>query len=202
MEEQIGNPAPKKIRKGKSKPALFISVGILVAAICMIVASVICLPRDKIIKTKGGNVVEVIAFENGGLLYAASDGTVAVMNGKRKVEKVYNIVSAVGERVGFGKGILRKFYKDADSDNYWGLISVIDGESSTWLFKATENGENFIIDDAVIFTGDADSVNFLERGGYLLFGSADSLSYEVFRKRFVCADARYETLQVFAGRLR
>ena len=76
MEEQIGNPAPKKIRKGKSKPALFISVGILVAAICMIVASVICLPRDKIIKTKGGNVVEVIAFENGGLLYAASDGTV------------------------------------------------------------------------------------------------------------------------------
>lgn len=167
MEEQIGNLAPKKIRKGKSKPALFISVGILVAAICMIVASVICLPRDKIIKTKGGNVVEVIAFENGGLLYAASDGTVAVMNEKRNVEKVYNIVSAVGERVGFGKGILRKFYKDADSDNYWGLISVTDGESSTWLFKATENGENFIIDDAVIFTGDADSVNFLERGGYL-----------------------------------
>ena len=166
MEEQIGASRPKKFRAGKSGIALFASVGVLVAAICTIVASVVCLPRDKIIKTRGDNVVEVVTYADGDWLYAASDGTVALMNERKTPEKYYDFVGMVGEKVGFEKGILRKFYK-GDGDNYWGLITVTEGESDSWLFKAKKNGDEFVIDDTVKFGGAADSVDMLERDGYL-----------------------------------
>lgn len=172
-----------KKQVSKSKLWMFIFAGLLVVSIALAVWMATLMPKERTYEAPSGNIIDVVPLESSGWLYATSDGTLVKMADNDNVGDTYNVVQRAEEKYGMKPGILRKFYKEDDSNYLWFFTSYLDeeGNSSSYLFQAELKGGDVELITYTPFEGNLDNIFLVENQGYLYVATSGKQVAELFK---------------------
>lgn len=185
----------KKRQMRKSKLWMFIFAGVFVVSIGLSVWLSSMMPRERTFEAQSGNIIDVVSNGSEGLLYATSDGTIVKMSDDNEVQNTFNVTAMIKQNYNLEAGVLRKFYKEEDSDHLWFFTSHLDeaGNSKSYLFQALQGEEEITLAEYTVFDGNLDNIRILEQDGYLYVITSGKQVAELFK--FNVADIKAGVVQ-------
>ena len=179
----------------KSKLWMFIFSGLFVVSIAVSVWLATIMPRERTFKAESGNIIDVVSDGSGEWLYATSNGALVKMSDNDTVENTYNIATMIKEKYNLEAGVLRKFYKEKESDYLWLFTSHLDegGNSNSYLFQAQVEDDQVTLVDYTFFEGNLDNIRILEQNSFLYVITSGKQVAELFK--FNVADIKAGVVQ-------
>ncbi len=173
----------KKKQVNKSKLWMFVFAGVFVVSVALSVWLAWLMPKERTYEAKSGNIISVVSLKASEWMYATSDGTLVHMADRDNIGETHSILEMIKEQYDIDAGVLRKFYKETDSDYLWFLTSILDeaGNSNSYLFQAEYKDGEVKFNAYTPFAGNPDSMSFQEKDGYLYIATSGQQVAELFK---------------------
>ncbi len=173
----------EKKQVSKSKLWMFVFAGLLVVSVALAIWMAMLMPKERTYEAPSGNIIDVVPLDSSEWLYATSDGILVKMTDKDNIGDTYSVLEMVKDQYDIEAGILRKFYKETNSNYLWFFTSNLDeaGNSSSYLFQAEYQDGEVKLNAYTPFAGNLDNIFLVEKDGYLYIATSGKQVAELFK---------------------